>query len=94
MLDLDFFQAFHKIRCKKPFIRHIISAVVCNVTANLTLAIGALPITSKAKKEVKEVIESVYLLLLSMGTFSKGKSCKDLIFDQPAFLKIARNFYG
>jgi len=58
------------IRKKKPLIHHITNLVVTNLTANLTLAMGASPIMANAKEEVEEIVDMADVLLLNIGTIT------------------------
>ena len=44
------------IREKRPMIHHITNYVVMNVTANVTLAMGASPVMAHANEEVEEMV--------------------------------------
>jgi len=57
-----------KIRQQKPLIHHITNAVVMNDTANITLAIGALPVMAHAVEEVEEMVSLAGALVLNIGT--------------------------
>ena len=46
-----------QIRANKPLIHHITNMVVMNDTANITLAVGALPVMAHAIEEVEEMGE-------------------------------------
>ena len=61
----------NKIHQKKPLIHHITNIVVSNITANLTLALGALPIMAIAREEVAEIAEATDVLLVNIGTITK-----------------------
>lgn len=60
-----------RIREKKPLIHHITNYVVANETANLTLALGALPVMSHAKPEVEEMVSMAGALVLNIGTLDE-----------------------
>lgn len=59
-----------QIRTKKPLVHHMTNMVVMNMTANATLAIGALPVMSHAKEEVAEMVSMAGCLLLNIGTLT------------------------
>jgi hydroxyethylthiazole kinase len=57
-----------RIRERKPLVHHITNAVVMNDTANITLAIGALPVMAHAVEEVEEMVSLAGALVLNIGT--------------------------
>ena len=61
----------NKVHQKKPLVHHITNIVVSNITANLTLALGALPIMAIAREEVVEIAENADVLLINIGTITK-----------------------
>lgn len=61
------------IRQKKPLIHHITNGVVMNDTANITLAIGALPVMAHAIEEVEEMVSIAGALVLNIGTLTSGQ---------------------
>jgi hydroxyethylthiazole kinase len=58
------------IRTRKPLIHHITNQVVMNDTANITLAIGALPVMAHAIEEVEEMVSIAGALVLNIGTLT------------------------
>ncbi len=58
------------IREKKPLIHHITNFVVMNETANVTLALGALPVMAHAIEEVEEMVSLASVLNLNIGTLT------------------------
>jgi hydroxyethylthiazole kinase len=56
------------IRQQKPLVHHITNMVVMNDTANITLAIGALPVMAHAVEEVEEMVSLAGALVLNIGT--------------------------
>lgn len=58
------------IRQKKPLIHHITNGVVMNDTANITLAIGALPVMAHTIEEVGEMVSIAGALVLNIGTLT------------------------
>ena len=58
------------IRQNKPLIHHITNGVVMNDTANITLAIGALPVMAHAIEEVEEMVSIAGALVLNIGTLT------------------------
>jgi len=59
------------IRESKPLILNITNHVVTNTTANALLAIGASPIMSFAREEVKDLIDISHALVINAGTLNK-----------------------
>jgi hydroxyethylthiazole kinase len=59
-----------RIRERKPLVHHITNMVVMNDTANITLAIGALPVMAHAVEEVEEMVALAGALVLNLGTLS------------------------
>ena len=57
-----------RLREQKPLIHHITNMVVMNDTANITLAIGALPVMAHALEEVEEMVNLAEALVLNIGT--------------------------
>lgn len=57
-----------RIRERKPLVHHITNMVVMNDTANITLAIGALPVMAHAIEEVEEMVGLAGALVLNIGT--------------------------
>lgn len=60
-----------RIRKEKPLIHHITNYVVANETANLTLAIGALPVMTYAHPEVEDMVSLSKALLINIGTLDE-----------------------
>ncbi|WP_052889809.1 hydroxyethylthiazole kinase [Thermogemmatispora carboxidivorans] len=58
------------IRTRKPLVHHITNMVVMNDTANVTLAIGALPVMAHAREEVEEMVNLAGALVLNIGTLT------------------------
>lgn len=59
-----------KIRQEKPLIHNITNMVAMNDTANIILAIGALPIMAHAQEEVGEMVKAAGALVLNIGTLT------------------------
>jgi hydroxyethylthiazole kinase len=59
-----------RIRERKPLVHHITNAVVMNDTANITLAIGALPVMAHALNEVEQMVSLASALVLNIGTLT------------------------
>ena len=62
--------ALRDLRERKPLIHQITNYVVMNETANVTLAIGALPVMAHAVEEVEEMASVAGALVLNIGTLS------------------------
>jgi hydroxyethylthiazole kinase len=58
------------IRERKPLVHQITNYVVMNETANVTLAIGALPVMAHAREEVEEMAALAGALVINIGTLS------------------------
>ncbi len=56
------------LREKRPLIHHITNSVVMNLTANATLAAGALPVMAHAVEEAADMASTADALVLNMGT--------------------------
>jgi hydroxyethylthiazole kinase len=63
--------ALRDLRERKPLIHQITNYVVMNETANVTLAIGALPVMAHAVEEVEEMASVAGALVLNIGTLSR-----------------------
>lgn len=61
-------QILSTLRTSRPLVHHITNFVVMNVTANITLCSGALPVMAHAKEEVEEMAASAHALVLNLGT--------------------------
>ncbi|WP_026485735.1 hydroxyethylthiazole kinase [Caldanaerobius polysaccharolyticus] len=59
------------LRNKKPLVHHITNTVTINDCANITLAIGALPVMAHALEEVEEMVSAAQALVLNIGTLTK-----------------------
>jgi hydroxyethylthiazole kinase len=58
------------VREGKPLVHQITNYVVMNETANVTLALGALPVMAHAREEVEEMVALAGALVLNIGTLS------------------------
>jgi hydroxyethylthiazole kinase len=56
------------IRERRPLVHQITNYVVMNETANVTLALGALPVMAHARAEVEEMAAAAAALVLNIGT--------------------------
>ncbi|MFH1587698.1 MAG: hydroxyethylthiazole kinase [Candidatus Diapherotrites archaeon] len=59
-----------KIRETKPLVHHITNWVTIYDCANITRAIGALPVMAHAKEEVEEMVSIASALVLNIGTLT------------------------
>lgn len=60
-----------RLREKKPLVHHITNMVTVNDCANVTLAIGALPVMAHALEEVEEMAGAAQAVVLNIGTLSR-----------------------
>jgi hydroxyethylthiazole kinase len=58
------------LREQKPLVHQITNYVVMNETANVTLALGALPVMAHAREEVEEMVGLAGALVINIGTLS------------------------
>jgi hydroxyethylthiazole kinase len=63
--------ALARLRERRPLVHQITNYVVMNETANVTLAIGALPVMAHAPQEVEEMASVAGALVLNIGTLSE-----------------------
>lgn len=56
------------VRSSSPLVHQITNFVVMNDTANLTLAVGALPVMAHAREEVADMVGAAGSLVLNPGT--------------------------
>lgn len=61
-----------RLRKVKPLVHHITNLVVTNITANATLAAGALPVMAHAIEEAADMATAANALVLNMGTPTPG----------------------
>lgn len=59
-----------KVRNQKPLVHHITNIVTVNDCANVTLAIGALPVMAHALEEVEDMVKAASGLVLNIGTLT------------------------
>lgn len=64
----------NQIKEKKPLVHHITNFVTANDQANITLAIGALPIMAQHSEELKGILSKADSLLLNTGTIDEKKA--------------------
>jgi hydroxyethylthiazole kinase len=58
------------IRERRPLVHQITNFVVMNETANVTLAVGALPVMAHAREEVEEMVGLAGALVVNIGTLA------------------------
>ncbi|MGY4686193.1 hydroxyethylthiazole kinase [Petrotoga halophila] len=58
------------VKVKKPLIHHITNMVTINDCANVTLAVGGLPVMAHAIEEVEEMVSNSQALVLNIGTLT------------------------
>ena len=58
------------LRERRPLVHQITNFVVMNETANVTLALGALPVMAHAREEVEDMVALAGALVLNIGTLS------------------------
>jgi hydroxyethylthiazole kinase len=63
-------ESLRTLRERKPLVHQITNYVVMNETANVTLALGALPVMAHAREEVEEMVAISGALVLNIGTLS------------------------
>ena len=63
-------ESLRRLRERKPLVHQITNYVVMNETANVTLALGALPVMAHAREEVEEMVALAGALVLNIGTLS------------------------
>jgi hydroxyethylthiazole kinase len=56
------------VRSRKPMVHHITNTVVMNLTANVTLCLGAAPVMAPSVEESPEMVSFAGALLLNIGT--------------------------
>ncbi len=61
-------QILTAVRSGRPLVHHITNFVVMNITANITLCCGALPVMAHAREEVEEMAGAADALVLNLGT--------------------------
>ncbi|MDN5332683.1 MAG: hydroxyethylthiazole kinase [Tepidanaerobacteraceae bacterium] len=59
-----------KVRSQKPLVHHITNIVTVNDCANVTLALGALPVMAHALEEVEDMVRAASSLVLNIGTLT------------------------
>ena len=69
-MKIDYFGDLNKIRNTKPLVHHITNYVVMNVSANITLSLGASPVMAHALPEVEDMVSIAGVLYINIGTLS------------------------
>lgn len=72
------------VAAARPLIHHITSAVVANDVANVTLALGALPVMAEAAVEVAAVSAAAQALVLNFGMLTPAKFAAMLVAGRAA----------
>ncbi|MFQ6059288.1 MAG: hydroxyethylthiazole kinase [Anaerolineae bacterium] len=57
-----------RVRSQRPLLHHLTTEVTINDVANVTLAVGALPVMAHALEEVTAMVEAADALVLNLGT--------------------------
>ncbi len=63
-------EILRKVRNEVPLVHHITNVVVTNITANVTLAVGASPVMAHALEEVQDMAGAAKALVLNIGTLT------------------------
>ncbi|MEW6105553.1 MAG: hydroxyethylthiazole kinase, partial [Bacillota bacterium] len=63
-------EVLRKVRNEVPLVHHITNVVVTNITANVTLAVGASPVMAHALEEVQDMAGAAKALVLNIGTLT------------------------
>jgi hydroxyethylthiazole kinase len=61
------------VRGKHPMVHHITNSVVMNLTANITLCLGAAPVMAACIQESPEMVRQAGALLLNIGTLDPAQ---------------------
>lgn len=69
-MNIDYYGDLTKIRNTKPLVHHITNYVVMNISANITLSLGASPVMAHAKPEVEDMVSIAQVLYINIGTLS------------------------
>jgi hydroxyethylthiazole kinase len=70
-MHIDYYGDLIKIKNNKPLIHHITNYVVMNVSANITLSIGASPVMAHARQEVEDMVSIANVVYINIGTLSE-----------------------
>ena len=63
-------ELLRRVRDQKPMVHHLTNDVVTNLTANVTLCLGAAPVMAPCEREVEEMVSFAGALLLNIGTLN------------------------
>ena len=83
----EVFPLLEKVRAKKPLVHHLTNWVTVYDCAQITRAVGALPVMAHAPEEVEEMVSLAGALVLNIGTLTTdfiesmvlaGKKANDL----------------
>ena len=66
------YELLARLREKQPMIHHLTNDVVTNLTANITLCLGAAPVMAPARSEVEQMVGFAGALLLNIGTLDES----------------------
>ncbi len=69
-MQINYYADLLKIRNTKPLVHHITNYVVMNVSANITLSLGASPVMAHAKPEVEDMVSIARVFYINIGTLS------------------------
>ncbi len=69
-MKLNYYEDLVKIRKGRPLVHHITNYVVMNISANITLSLGASPVMAHAKPEVEDMVSIAQVLYINIGTLS------------------------
>ncbi|MCL4558071.1 MAG: hydroxyethylthiazole kinase [Deltaproteobacteria bacterium] len=69
-MNIDYYSDLTKIRNAKPLVHHITNYVVMNVSANITLSLGASPVMAHARPEVEDMVSIAQVFYMNIGTLS------------------------
>ena len=69
-MKINYYEDLLKIRNTKPLVHHITNYVVMNVSANITLSLGASPVMAHALPEVEDMVSIAGVLYINIGTLS------------------------
>lgn len=61
-------ETLRKMADEKPLVHHLTNYVTVNLVANVTLAVGALPVMAQAVEEVEEMVSIASALSINIGT--------------------------
>jgi hydroxyethylthiazole kinase len=69
-MTINYYADLLKIRNARPLVHHITNYVVMNVSANITLSLGASPVMAHARPEVEDMVSIASVLYINIGTLS------------------------